>query len=55
MKLERIAGVAAALLHLFGQYLAQFLSLSRQIMRQHQGTLTVKSTPGKGTEFFMRF
>jgi signal transduction histidine kinase len=31
------------------------LSLSRQIMRQHQGTLTVKSTPGKGTEFFMRF
>jgi nitrogen fixation/metabolism regulation signal transduction histidine kinase len=31
------------------------LSLSRQIMRQHQGTLTVKSTPGKGTEFSMRF
>jgi len=31
------------------------LSLSRQIMRQHQGTLTVKSIPGKGTEFFMRF
>lgn len=31
------------------------LSLSRQIMRQHQGTLTVKSTIGKGTEFFMRF
>jgi two-component system, NtrC family, nitrogen regulation sensor histidine kinase NtrY len=31
------------------------LSLSRQIMRQHQGTLTVKSTFGKGTEFFMRF
>jgi nitrogen fixation/metabolism regulation signal transduction histidine kinase len=31
------------------------LSLSRQIMRQHQGTLTVKSNPGKGTEFFMRF
>jgi nitrogen fixation/metabolism regulation signal transduction histidine kinase len=31
------------------------LSLSRQIMRQHQGTLTVKSTVGKGTEFFMRF
>jgi two-component system, NtrC family, nitrogen regulation sensor histidine kinase NtrY len=31
------------------------LSLSRQIMRQHQGTLTVKTTPGKGTEFFMRF
>lgn len=31
------------------------LSLSRQIMRQHQGTLTVKSTVGKGTEFFIRF
>ncbi|MBT1704136.1 sensor histidine kinase [Chryseosolibacter indicus] len=31
------------------------LSLSRQIMRQHQGTLTVKSSVGKGTEFFMRF
>ena len=31
------------------------LSLSRQIMRQHQGTLTVKSTVSKGTEFFMRF
>ncbi len=31
------------------------LSLSRQIMRQHQGTLTVKSTTGKGTEFLMRF
>lgn len=31
------------------------LSLSRQIMRQHQGTLAVKSTVGKGTEFFMRF
>lgn len=31
------------------------LSLSRQIMRQHQGTLTVKSTPGQGTEFIMRF
>lgn len=31
------------------------LSLSRQIMRQHQGTLTVKSTPGEGTEFTMRF
>lgn len=31
------------------------LSLSRQIMRQHQGTLTVKSAIGKGTEFFMRF
>ncbi len=31
------------------------LSLSRQIMRQHQGTLTVKSTVGQGTEFFLRF
>jgi two-component system nitrogen regulation sensor histidine kinase NtrY len=31
------------------------LSLSRQIMRQHQGTLSVKSTVGEGTEFFMRF
>jgi two-component system nitrogen regulation sensor histidine kinase NtrY len=31
------------------------LSLSRQIMRQHQGTLSVKSTVGKGTEFTMRF
>ena len=31
------------------------LSLSRQIMRQHGGTLTVKSTAGKGTEFAMRF
>jgi two-component system, NtrC family, nitrogen regulation sensor histidine kinase NtrY len=31
------------------------LSLSRQIMRQHQGTLSVKSTAGEGTEFFMRF
>lgn len=31
------------------------LSLSRQIMRQHGGTLTVKSTVGKGTEFTMRF
>lgn len=31
------------------------LSLSRQFMRQHQGSLTVKSTVSKGTEFFMRF
>lgn len=31
------------------------LSLSRQIMRQHKGSLTVKSTVGEGTEFFMRF
>lgn len=31
------------------------LSLSRQIMRQHQGTLTAKSVAGEGTEFIMRF
>ncbi|HET9053654.1 MAG TPA: ATP-binding protein [Cyclobacteriaceae bacterium] len=31
------------------------LSLSRQVMRQHQGTLTVKSAVGVGTEFLMRF
>lgn len=31
------------------------LSLSRQIMRQHQGTLSVKSNVGEGTEFFLRF
>lgn len=31
------------------------LSLSRQIMRQHKGSLTVKSTVGQGTEFLMRF
>ncbi len=31
------------------------LSLSRQIMRQHQGTLTVKSIAGSGTQFTMRF
>jgi signal transduction histidine kinase len=31
------------------------LSLSRQIMRQHKGSLTVKSTVGEGTEFLMRF
>lgn len=31
------------------------LSLSRQIMRQHKGSLTVKSTAGIGTEFLMRF
>jgi two-component system, NtrC family, nitrogen regulation sensor histidine kinase NtrY len=31
------------------------LSLSRQIMRQHKGSLTVKSTVGEGTEFKMRF
>lgn len=31
------------------------LSLSRQIMRQHHGTLTVKSEPGKGATFYLRF
>lgn len=31
------------------------LSLSRQIMRQHQGTLGVKSKMDEGTEFFLRF
>lgn len=31
------------------------LSLSRQIMRQHQGALTVKSEPGKGSTFYLRF
>lgn len=31
------------------------LSLSRQIMRKHHGTLSVKSHPGKGTEFLLRF
>lgn len=31
------------------------LSLSRQIMRQHQGALTVNSKVGEGTEFFLRF
>jgi nitrogen fixation/metabolism regulation signal transduction histidine kinase len=31
------------------------LSLSRQIMQLHQGTLTVKSTPGEGSTFVMRF
>jgi two-component system, NtrC family, nitrogen regulation sensor histidine kinase NtrY len=31
------------------------LSLSRQIMRQHEGSITVKSTLGEGTEFFLRF
>ncbi|MBX2967608.1 MAG: HAMP domain-containing histidine kinase [Cyclobacteriaceae bacterium] len=31
------------------------LSLSRQVMRQHQGTLTAKSSVGEGTEFLMRF
>mgnify|MGYP003132220724 CR=1 FL=1 len=31
------------------------LSLSRQIMRMHNGTLTVQSEKGKGTVFTMRF
>jgi signal transduction histidine kinase len=31
------------------------LSLSRQIMRQHEGSITVTSHPGLGTEFFLRF
>lgn len=31
------------------------LSLSRQIMRKHQGTLSVKSKVDEGTEFFLRF
>jgi len=31
------------------------LSLSRQIMRQHEGSITVRSTVGEGTEFFLRF
>lgn len=31
------------------------LSLSRQIMRKHLGTLSVKSSPGQGTEFLLRF
>lgn len=31
------------------------LSLSRQIMRQHNGTISVKSAIGQGTEFVLRF
>ena len=31
------------------------LSLSRQIMQLHHGTLTVKSAPGKGSTFVMKF
>ena len=31
------------------------LSLSRQIMRKHQGSLTVKTKVDEGTEFQMRF
>ena len=31
------------------------LSLSRQIMRKHQGVLAVKTKMDEGTEFMMRF
>ena len=31
------------------------LSLSKQIMRQHLGTISVKSKPNEGTEFVLRF
>lgn len=31
------------------------LSLSKQIMRQHEGRISVKSKPGEGTEFILRF
>jgi nitrogen fixation/metabolism regulation signal transduction histidine kinase len=31
------------------------LSLSRQIMRQHEGNIVVKSVLGEGTEFILRF
>lgn len=31
------------------------LSLSKQIMRQHEGRITVKSQLGEGTEFLLRF
>lgn len=31
------------------------LSLSRQIMRQHEGRISVKSALGEGTEFLLRF
>jgi two-component system, NtrC family, nitrogen regulation sensor histidine kinase NtrY len=31
------------------------LSLSKQIMRQHEGNITVKSVLGEGTEFVLRF
>jgi signal transduction histidine kinase len=31
------------------------LSLSRQIMRQHEGNIAVKSEMGEGTEFVLRF
>ena len=31
------------------------LSLSRQIMRLHGGHISVRSTPGEGTTFTLRF
>lgn len=31
------------------------LSISRQIMRQHKGTITVRSSPEEGTEFSLQF
>jgi signal transduction histidine kinase len=31
------------------------LSLSKQIMRQHEGNIAVKSVLGEGTEFLLRF
>jgi signal transduction histidine kinase len=31
------------------------LSLSKQIMRQHEGNIAVKSVLGQGTEFLLRF
>jgi nitrogen fixation/metabolism regulation signal transduction histidine kinase len=31
------------------------LSLSKQIMRQHEGRINVRSKPGEGTEFLLRF
>jgi signal transduction histidine kinase len=31
------------------------LSLSKQIMRQHEGRITVHSMPKEGTEFALRF
>lgn len=31
------------------------LALSKQIMRQHEGRINVRSNPGEGTEFLLRF